>query len=264
MKIIKTDLSYTIHSKSNEFPDAPVTEIQAWDFQFDKWELPDTSEAWVIIDFGSAKNLNGLAIINANVTDVIIEGNSTSDFSSPSFTTNTVTMEEDPFREDRLYHYFDADDLSAFNFRYLKLTLPNGQTPVDGSSAYSLGGLAPSDQAEDLPFTTNRGLAVEPFLPSTRLDYKSGRKQIIKYGNRQIFWRVNFNLARDESESEQAIRNFFMDEDVPVILNINSEYHEQSGKKNLTYTFQREPQVSYEVAQYGLAVTEGLTLKETA
>lgn len=263
MFIIKDDLDYSIDSKSSETSGFPATEIKEWEFQFDLWRATGASDEWIILDLGSAKQINGLGILNPNVPQVILEGNDTTTFTSPSFTTGTVTMETDPFRE-RYYHYFDADALSGFNYRYIRIFFPSGQTTLDGDSVYSLGGVVVSDSAEDLPFTVNAGITLTPLMAGQRIGMMSGRRQFVQRGNRRMSWQVNFNLARDEAEAEQAIKNFFaIDEFTPVLMNINSEYHEQSGKKNLTYPFRREEGINYSVAQFGMAVTEGLVLTET-
>lgn len=263
MFMIKDDIAYTIEDKSSESGGYPATEIKDWEFQFDLWRATGTSDEWIMLDLGDPKAVNGIGILNPNVPQVIIEGNATTTFTSPSFATGTVTMEKDPFRE-RYYHYFDATALSGFNYRYLRIFFPSGQSAIDGDTVYSLGGVVVSDSAEELPFTTNRGITMTPLMAGENVNFLSGRNQFVQRGERRMSWQVNFNLARDETEAEQAIRNFFaIDQFTPVLMNINSEYHEQSGKKNLTYPFKREEGINYSVAQFGMAVTEGLVLNET-
>jgi hypothetical protein len=127
------------------------------------WRTTAGGEQAVVINLLSAKSLTGIWLIRTNFSQVIIQGNSVDNWVAPPFG-QSFTVARNPWN----FRYQLAVPLTrsevgvfgAFNYQYLCIRIPP-QTPVDGTSAYLLGGVYagvletfPRDVRYEVEFTT--------------------------------------------------------------------------------------------------------------
>lgn len=138
-------IDYTPTARSAD-SDYPVTDID------EKWSLTRTFKAadatandWLIkLDMTSAQTVASILLNHVNFTSVTIQGNATDSWGAPSFTT-TISISKDPI----VQRYKAFIPLTAFNYRYLRIFIPTGQTPTDDTVWY-VGGLVALDSYTEL------------------------------------------------------------------------------------------------------------------
>jgi hypothetical protein len=103
---------------------------------FYPWKATVATDSWVVCDFGSATSIDLVGLIHANFATVRIQGHATDSWGSPSYNSGDMTITKNPWNG----RYQLVNIPSGFNYRYLRIFIPT-QTPVDGASVFSLGGL---------------------------------------------------------------------------------------------------------------------------
>ena len=99
------------------------------------WRTTALGAQNLVIDFGAARTISLVILVNTNFTSATIQGNATNVWGSPSFSQN-ITIARNP----QMWRYQHGVMISGFNYRFLRILIPS-QTPVDGVAYYSLGGL---------------------------------------------------------------------------------------------------------------------------
>jgi hypothetical protein len=92
------------------------------------------TDAWLKIDFTSAKSLTCVFLNQANFPQCKIQGNAADSWASPSFD-ETVDLVQDEAGNRKGWF-----DLTAFNYRYLRILIPSGQA-LDSDTVPILGNL---------------------------------------------------------------------------------------------------------------------------
>lgn len=115
-------------------------------------------QTWVI-DYGSAKAVEGWGIINVNFASAKIQANATDSWGAPSYDSGLLALGRNPYTGRYAYTH-----LSAQTFRYHRLVVPS-QTPVDGAAYYAIGGLH-AGLLPSVPGTT---------VPAIRWAYRASR-----------------------------------------------------------------------------------------
>jgi hypothetical protein len=103
---------------------------------FYPWKTTVATDSWAVIDFGAAQAVDLVGVIACNVATVRIQGNATDSWGSPSYNSGDLTVSQNPWNG----RYQLVNIPSGFTYRYLRLFIPT-QTPVDGASVFSVGGL---------------------------------------------------------------------------------------------------------------------------
>ena len=143
-----TSLTITPRSENSSYPAENIEE---------QWHLPRLFKAedatandyLMVIDMASAKTVAAVFLNHVNFTSVTIQGHASDSWGSPSFTT-TVTISED----DVVDRYKAFIPLTSFNYRYMRIFIPSGQTPTS-DSVWFVGGLEVLDSYTEL--TRNPG-----------------------------------------------------------------------------------------------------------
>lgn len=91
-----------------------------------------TANDWLLkLDMASAQAVAAIVLNHVNFESVTIQGNDIDVWTSPAFT-DTVSIVRDP----AVNRYKAFIPLTSFNYRYLRIFIPSGQTPANGSVWY--------------------------------------------------------------------------------------------------------------------------------
>lgn len=143
--------------------DNPVTAISKPGRPFLPWRTAAGGDQSAVINFGTAKQVQGIWLIRTNFTSVRIQGNSSDSWGAPPFDQAfTIGLNQWNWR------YQLAARLTGFAYQYMRIFIPT-QTPTEGS-AYLLGGVwagAVEHLPENFRFDVNLatiqpGLDVQP------------------------------------------------------------------------------------------------------
>ena len=122
---------------STEDPTWLATNVQSANRPFRPWKTTTTgSDQSVVVDFGSAKSFDLIALVAVNFTAASVQANSSASWGAPPYT-QAITIARNP--HNRRYQYGLILG-AAISYRYLRLLIPT-QTPVDGGSIFKVGGL---------------------------------------------------------------------------------------------------------------------------
>lgn len=139
-------INYTIEDFSSEDPNWPSSNLLIFDKRIRWWKTTSTAESYVVIDLAEAKALKAVGVIDVNYSSCKVQGNASDSWGAPSFDTDTVTIAQEKLTD--LYRLIlDEDDLTGFNYRYLRLLIPN-QATTDGAAVFRTGVLAVSVDSE--------------------------------------------------------------------------------------------------------------------
>jgi len=125
--ILSTDyVTYTPTARSAD-GNYPIINITDKKHMVRRFKAADaTANDWLIkLDFGAATTIKAILIRYVNFTSITIQGHATDSWASPSFT-ETVTISKDEITNRyQLLHLF-----TTFNYRYMRIFIPTGQTPT--------------------------------------------------------------------------------------------------------------------------------------
>ena len=105
-------------------------------------------DQWVKCDFGSAKSLTALFLNQCNFAQCRIQGHATDDWTTPSYNELVSLV------QDRCSNRKGWFDLTAFNYQWLRILIPAGQTLDNAEAVPAIGNLICGTSA-DLPKVTN-------------------------------------------------------------------------------------------------------------
>jgi hypothetical protein len=114
----------------------PATNVKTPERPFMPWKTTVATASDVVIDFGATKTLDAVALSNVNFTSATIQGNATNSWTAPSYT-QSITIARNRWNT-RYQHGHQI--VGSFSYRYLRISIGT-QTPVDGSSGFSIGGI---------------------------------------------------------------------------------------------------------------------------
>jgi hypothetical protein len=101
-------------------------------------------DVWLKVDFGVAASLSAVFLNRANFPQAKIQGHATDVWTSPSYDA-TVNLVQDEAGNRKGWY-----DLTAFNYRWIRILIPSGQTLDGGASLPQLGNWI-TGTAADLP-----------------------------------------------------------------------------------------------------------------
>ena len=100
------------------------------------WRTTALGDQGITVDFGQGRQIALVVLVNCNFTSARIEGtNNNAEWAGAPFS-QTVTIARNP----RMWRYQHGVIVTGFAYRYMRIMIPD-QTPVDGATYYSLGGL---------------------------------------------------------------------------------------------------------------------------
>lgn len=101
------------------------------------WKTGALGDQRLVIDFAATTALDAVALVRTNFASATIQGNDTDVWTSPSYDED-ITIAVNPWSG--RYQHAHRVVAPGFSYRYLSILIPS-QTPVDGASAYLLGGV---------------------------------------------------------------------------------------------------------------------------
>lgn len=135
MKLLSTfeSLATLTASGSNaSFPVANVIDIEP----FKRWHADAyAGDVWVMNDFGSAKSLTAIFLNQCNFPACKVQGNDTNSWGTPSFELSCALVVDDAGNRKGWF------DLSAFNYRYIRVLIASGQTLDNSETVPAIGNI---------------------------------------------------------------------------------------------------------------------------
>ena len=252
----KDFIDYTIDSKSGAAALHPASNIKLYEKQFRVWRTANTTENWVIFDFGAAKRIEAVVLINTNYTTYKIQGDTTNSFSSPPVDSGDITLAQDKFTE-RYRSKKDPQGFSpVFNHQFMRILIP-AQTPTDGAGYFSTGAIIITDQAETFLRHPSFGFGIEVDQSIQKTPLASGGVETIELG--EPFVRVNFSNKRDRSSAhfEQYRKHFInIGTNKSVVMSFDSQFIEDTDSGQYVYVLQRMENPKWLINNPDLADTE--------
>lgn len=102
---------------------------------FMPWRTAALGDQSIVFDWGAARKIDLVLLVNANFTSARIQGNASNVWTSPSFN-QLITIARNP----QMWRYQHGVIVTGLNYRFTRVFIPS-QTPVDGAAYYSLGGV---------------------------------------------------------------------------------------------------------------------------
>jgi len=253
--------NYTIDSQSTQDSNWPASNIKLPEKQFRVWKTTAATDSWVILDFGAAKVINAVVLVNINFITYKIQGNATNSFVSPSFDSGNITVSKDPFRE-RYYSIKNPQSFASFNYRYMRIFIPT-QTPVDGASVFSVGGIVVSDQSAVLLRNPNFGFQIAVKRASDVIGMLSGANEIVNRGERYLEFAFDIDPDRSSSHLDQ-IANLLLtiDQSASLMFAMNGNMLEKADNSQFVYLLKRAGEPEYQVNEHLVADVRGLNFRE--
>lgn len=153
-------------SENANFPATNAASVTSPNWPYKSGNNIATSER-LVYDFGTATALAAIVIDHINVGSVVLKGNATNSWGSPSWSSGTLTVNLDRKDGRRKLFYIPAGSGSPFSYRYLALE-PATTTTTDGSNLWRVGCLLglktitawPTNSK--FPYTPAQRQAIEP------------------------------------------------------------------------------------------------------
>jgi hypothetical protein len=120
---------------SSEAANSPATNLAKPGRPFLPWRTTVATDSNVVINFGAAKQIDGVLLVRCNFASVRIQGNTADSWGAPAFN-QLYTVAQSQFN----WRYQLGVRLTGFNYQYMRIFIPT-QTPTDASSAFLLGGV---------------------------------------------------------------------------------------------------------------------------
>ncbi|MFH2129768.1 MAG: hypothetical protein ABIK68_05280 [bacterium] len=219
----------------------PVTNVAIWDSLVQHFRADDAlANDWLLkIDFTAATPVAALFINHCNFDSITIQGNATDVWTSPSFT-STVSISKD--RYVGRYKAFIA--LTAFNYRYLRLFIPTGETPTGGEGYWFVSSVIPVSATTEFSLSMDYPYARGAGKPFKDNEFPSGKKERILTGSHKKWMgRISWGTRPSNSESDMLTLHE-MDIEDPLI------YFENMGDTSRAYYCLRDNAYENTLAGY--------------
>jgi hypothetical protein len=128
-----------------------------------------TGDVWIKFDMGAAATLTALFANRANFPSMRIQGNSTDSWTSPPFNVLCALSRDDAGNRKGWYN------LSGFNYRWLRILIPGGQT-LDFGSVPEVGNVI-AGIAVEMPIVRDLTIDIARVVSSWQSDGGSLRKR---------------------------------------------------------------------------------------
>ncbi len=255
-------LFYSINSVSSEQSTFPSTNLLIPEKQRRYWKTNDTTDAFVIIDLGSAQQVTGIALLNVNYNTYKIQGDTTASFASPAVDSGTITTAIDPQRK-RYYSFTEPQGYSpAFNYRYLRLFIPT-QATTDGDTVFKTGGLVLKTGTTKVTINPDYGMGITMHEPNDKTEMRSGATEVRGINTRFATWQCSFTHdSRTEAQIDEVGNLLYsIDESESLIFCDNGNFLSKTAITPYVYILRRVGDASGSYSQYPIFTTS-VTLKE--
>lgn len=148
MRLLSTFASLATLTSNTENANFPVENVQDLDPHI-RWVATQYAvDEWVKCDFGGATVLTDLFLNRCNFGTVKIQGHASDSWADPDYN-ETFTLVQDQAANRKGFF-----ELTAFNYRWLRILIEAGQT-LDNSEAYPAIGNLITGQAAEMPIVSN-------------------------------------------------------------------------------------------------------------
>ncbi|MCH8029052.1 MAG: hypothetical protein IH874_03875 [Candidatus Dadabacteria bacterium] len=201
---------------STEAAGRPATNISELGRPSKSWRSTTTGEQSVVLDFSTARSVPSVFLDNCNFATVKIQGNAADVWTSPSFDSGNLTLNNDPKlgRRKRLI------DLTAFNLRFMRILI-SSQTVDDNASFYEIGDVASVQTIATLTENIEYPLRWVGRVPKIRNDFISGGFETVEISSARPL-NIQFAVRQsNDSANVQEIYDLFGNKNRKIILDLS-------------------------------------------
>lgn len=182
MKLLATFQALSTLTASGSDANFPVSNVVDLE-PMKRWHADAyTGDVWVKNDFGSAKSLTAVFLNQCNFPACKVQGNDTDVWTSPSFELTCSLVVDDAGNRKGWF------DLSAFNYRYLRVLIASGQTLDNSETVPAIGNII-AGTAETMPLVAD--LTARLVQRSIRFESDGGAVDKEKYGRARHLITIN-------------------------------------------------------------------------
>lgn len=125
----------TVITGSSEAAEWPASNLHRPERPFTPWRTTGTGDQSVVINFGSAKAIDGIWLVRTNFASARIQMNSSDSWGAPPVD-QLHTLIQSPWN----FRYQLGVRIVGAAYQFLRIFIPS-QTPTDGAAYYLLGGV---------------------------------------------------------------------------------------------------------------------------
>lgn len=241
---------YTITSFSDENADYPSSNLKLYGYLRRQCRSTTTAELTIVLDFTTATAVDAVVLDDVNFDEAYIAGHATNDWGAPSFAEVKLDISQDA----RVERYKIYKALTAFNYRYMRVRVPN-QTATDGLSLFRIGRLVVLDTT--LTLGQNPGdYEYQIDAPVKYQDFTAGGQEAVSLGS-YAAWEGSFswNAMDDTHESDmQTISNIARSELIA--------FYENRSDDEAVYIARRQKAFGLKFLASDVVLAGTITLKE--
>lgn len=244
--------TYTASCVNVDTTDYPIGNLQQYSNTKRHVKTKSSSNSLFVLDRGATVANSAIAIIDTNFATVTLMGNASTDWGAPTFSTSvTLTRDE---RTNMYKTYYALP--SSFDYRYVGIRLPAGQTITDTNTVYRIGSIFfVSSEVTATKMPTDYEYTAEETVDSEQM--QGGWSAEVKLSN-QIF---EANLSYTPSDSTAVENEFWTLNNVPKTQTILF-YEGDTTDKSKVYPVKRRTAVQIK-KEPGMIFTPGnITLRE--
>jgi len=130
----------TATSASSSWPVSNVTSLTRPHRVYKSSSAAGTAEA-IVLDMGATQALQALMIDRCNVATVVIQGNATNVWTSPSYAATVAVNQDTLDGRRKLFHNLIGSTFESVGYRYARIR-PNGTVTQYGGTVWEVGAVA--------------------------------------------------------------------------------------------------------------------------
>lgn len=192
-------VDYDIESFSDPNSTYPAANMEIYGHLRRRCQTNTTAELTIVLDFGAACAADAIILDDVNFTSAYVAGHTADVWTDPDYAEELITISKD-VRRDR-YSVYHA--LTAFNYRYMRIRVPN-QTETDALSAFRIGRLVVLDTTITLGQNPGYGYKMLSDAPVHLNEFRSGGHEAILMGE-YLEWRGTFEWDAMDDTHESDI-----------------------------------------------------------
>ena len=224
--------SYTIKSFSDENSNYPSSNLKLYSHLRRCAQTNTTAELTIVLDFSSALAAVGVMLDDVNFASAYVAGHTSDSWADPDFPEQAITIGED----DRVGRYKAHVALAAFNYRYMRVRVPN-QAATDGAGAFRIGRLVILDTILTLAQNPAYGYDTKVDSPVRVNDFISGGHESVELGD-YLEWSGSFSWnAISDANLDDVTDISLIRKNRPIV------FYENAGDTSRVYVCRREESV---------------------
>lgn len=239
---------------SSENADYPATNLKLYSSPKRHTRTLVQTECNYVFDFGSAKAIVAIILVDVNFTGCYIEGNATNEWGSPTFRYPAGSGNLTISKDERTQRYSVYIPLIGFNYEFARLVIPT-QTPVDGLNVFRMGSLICLDTKQEFTQNPTYPYDYSADEKNKEIEFESGGYEDYRLGD--FYWQGTFGFDVHERtyESEIWVLNSLGKDGLLV-------FYENIGDTSKVYVCKRRTEIQVSWEQPNINKIDTMTFRE--